>query len=111
MIDASTQQAFAKLAEAGLIGRSLGGRLIEATRLMRQVQSFLRLTVGRDFDEAAAPEALKASLAAAAGAADLPALRDRLITTAQIVREAYGEIIGEPAKAAAARLEARSKDS
>ncbi len=106
VIDASTQRAFAKLAGAGLIGHALGGRLIEAARLMRQVQSFLRLTVGRDFDEAAAPEALKASLAAAAGAADLPALRDRLITTAQIVREAYGEIIGVPAAAAAARLEA-----
>jgi glutamate-ammonia-ligase adenylyltransferase len=111
LLDGSTQAAFAKLAEAGLIGRSLGGRLIEATRLMRQVQGFLRLTVGGDLDEAAAPEGLKASLAQATGAADLESLKARLTTTAQVVHEAFIEIIEEPARAAAEQLAAREAQS
>ncbi|MDH3474969.1 MAG: bifunctional [glutamine synthetase] adenylyltransferase/[glutamine synthetase]-adenylyl-L-tyrosine phosphorylase, partial [Rhodospirillales bacterium] len=111
LLDGSTQAAFAKLAEAGLIGRSLGGRLIEATRLMRQVQGFLRLTVGGDLDESAAPEGLKASLAQATGAADLESLKARLTTTAQVVHEAFIETIEEPARVAAERLAARETEA
>ena len=105
MLDRSTQGAFAKLAEAGLIGNSLAGRLIQASRLMRQVQGFLRLTAGNDFDEETAPEGLKSALARAAGAGDFAAFKDSLITTAQVVHEAFVEIIEQPAQEAAARLE------
>jgi len=106
VFDPSTQIAFAKLVKAGLVGASLGGRLIEATRLMRQVQGYLRLTVGDGFDESTATNGLKASLAEATGTADFAALREALITSAQTAHEAFIEIIDEPAKAAADRVEA-----
>ncbi|MDH3910177.1 MAG: bifunctional [glutamine synthetase] adenylyltransferase/[glutamine synthetase]-adenylyl-L-tyrosine phosphorylase [Rhodospirillales bacterium] len=104
VLDRSTQGAFAKLAEAGAIGASLAGRLIEATRLMRQVQGFLRLTVSGAFDEEAAPEGLKSALARAAGAADFAALKADLIGTAQAAHEAFVELVEAPAREAAARL-------
>ncbi len=104
VLDRSSQGAFAKLAEAGLIGASLAGRLIEATQLMRQVQGYLRLTTSGDLDGEAAPEGLRAALAEAAGAPDFAALTDTLITTAQVAHEAFVEIIEEPARQAAARV-------
>jgi glutamate-ammonia-ligase adenylyltransferase len=101
VLEGSTASAFARLAQAGLLGSSLAPRLIEATRLMRQVQSFLRLTVAGDFDEEEAPEGLKRSLARAAEAESFPALKDKILTAAQTAYEAYREIIEEPAKAIA----------
>jgi glutamate-ammonia-ligase adenylyltransferase len=101
ILEASTAAAFARLAQSGLLGASLAPRLIEAARLMRQVQSFLRLTVIGDFDEGAAPEGLKRSLARAAEAESFPALKDKILTAAQTAYEAYREIIEKPAKAAA----------
>jgi glutamate-ammonia-ligase adenylyltransferase len=101
VLEGSTAVAFARLAQAGLLGSSLAPRLIEATRLMRQVQSFLRLTVTGDFDEEAAPEGLKRSLARAAEAETFPALKDKILTAARTAYEAYREIIEEPAKAIA----------
>ena len=110
VFDPSTQKAFTKLLQAGLIGASLGGRLIEATRLMRQVQGYLRLTVGDGFDESTAPNGLKAALAEATGTADFAALKDAVITSAQTAHEAFIEIIDEPAKAAADRIEAATRE-
>ena len=100
ILQGTTAGAFAHLAQAGLLGASLAQRLIEAARLMRQVQAFLRLTVGGAFDEAAATEGLKGSLARAAGADSFADLKGRLITTAQTAYEAYVELIDVPAKAA-----------
>ncbi|MDJ0608998.1 MAG: bifunctional [glutamine synthetase] adenylyltransferase/[glutamine synthetase]-adenylyl-L-tyrosine phosphorylase [Kiloniellales bacterium] len=96
ILDASTEAAFRKSAEAGLIGRSLAGRLIETMQLLRQVQSFLRLTCKEDFDEETAPDGLKVDLARATGCADFPALKDRVIMAAQQSAEAYFEIIEGP---------------
>ena len=61
--------------------------------------------LGTDFDEAAATEGLKASLARAAGSADFAALKDRLLATAQGVLEVYEHLIESPAAEARARLE------
>ena len=68
-----------------------------------QVQGFLRLTVTGPFDEAAAPEGLKAALARSAGASDFAALKEILVVTAQVVHEAFVEIIEEPAREASVR--------
>ena len=106
ILDRSTERAFAKLARAGLLGESIAQRLAEATHLFRQLQAFLRLTVGEAFDEASAPDGLAASLARAGGADDLAALKERVITTAQVVHEVFVELIDEPAHDAAERLAA-----
>jgi glutamate-ammonia-ligase adenylyltransferase len=103
VLDPSTQGAFAKLAKAGLLGAALGARLIDAVRLMRQIQGFLRLTVRGPVDEAAVPEGLKTALARSTGASDFAALKDNVIATAQVTYEAFVEIIEEPARRAATR--------
>ncbi len=111
VLDGSTQAVFAKLAGAGLIGASLARRLIEATRLMRQVQGMLRLTAAPAFDADSGTESLQASLARAAGMRDFAALRDALITTAQEVHEVFIDRIEAPARALGAELgDAKGKD-
>ena len=102
IIDASTQAGFAKLAEAGLLGPALARRLIEATRLVRQVQGMLRLTAAPAFDADGGTEGLQASLARAAGMADFAALRDALAASAKAVHEIFLDTIEEPARKLAA---------
>ena len=104
VLDGSTQAAFAKLAKAGLIGSNLAQRLIEATRLVRQVQGMLRLTVGPAFDADSGTEGLQASLARAAGMADFAALHDALAARAAEVHETFIDTIEEPARALGAEL-------
>ena len=111
VIAASTGTAFARLAAAGLIGGALAQRLIETTTLLRNLQNVLRLTVAERFDEAAAPDSLKASLAEAGGCADFRSLKERLIASAQMAYEAYNEIIEQPAAEAAERLTAAGCES
>src|SRR5690606_13028073 len=50
VLSTSTQQAFVRLAEAGILEANRAARLAEATRFLRQVQEALRLTVGPAFD-------------------------------------------------------------
>ncbi len=109
VLDGSTQAAFAKLAKAGLIGANLAQRLIEATRLVRQVQGMLRLTVGPAFDADSGTEGLKASLARAAGMADFKALHDALAASAQEVHEIFIDTIEDPARKLGAALGAEAK--
>ena len=104
VLDGSTQAAFAKLAKAGLIGADLAQRLIEATRLVRQVQGMLRLTVGPAFDADSATESLQASLARAAGMADFAALRNALAASAGEVHKIFIDTIEEPARKLGADL-------
>ncbi len=99
VLDTNTVATFAQLAQAGLLGRSLSQRLIEATRLMQSLQGMLRLTIGSNFDEAATPPGIKEQIAQTAGLDSFAALKDRLITTAQMVQEIYFELIDRPASA------------
>ncbi|MHA1599452.1 MAG: bifunctional [glutamine synthetase] adenylyltransferase/[glutamine synthetase]-adenylyl-L-tyrosine phosphorylase [Alphaproteobacteria bacterium] len=98
ILDGATQAAFAKLAGAKLLGTSLAQRLIEATRLIRQIQGMLRLTVGPAFDADSGPDGLKASLARAAGIADFATLRETLVSTARMVHEVFVDTIEAPAE-------------
>jgi len=109
ILDGATQRAFAKLAGAKLLGGTLARRLIEATRLVRQIQGMLRLTVGPAFDADSGTDGLKASLARAAGMSDFAALRATLVSTAQMVHEVFVEMVEEPAQAAAARRDSKDK--
>ncbi|HEX9792170.1 MAG TPA: bifunctional [glutamine synthetase] adenylyltransferase/[glutamine synthetase]-adenylyl-L-tyrosine phosphorylase [Kiloniellales bacterium] len=113
ILDGATEAAFAKLGKAKLLGSSLAQRLIEATRLFRQIQGLLRLTAAPAFDADSGTEGLKASLARAAGMPDFAALRDKMVNTARMSHEVFIEMIEEPAEAArqrrAASPEADSK--
>ena len=105
VLDGSTQAALEKLARAGLIGANLARRLIEATRLVRQVQGMLRLTSGPAFDADSGTEGLRASLARAAGMDDFATLRGALAASAQEVHEIFIDTIEEPARKLGANLE------
>lgn len=105
ILDGATQIAFAKLADAKLLDAPLAQRLIEATRLMRQIQGMLRLTVGPAFDADSGTDGLKASLARAAGVTDFVTLRETLVSTAQMAHEVFVDKIEAPA---ASRTSAKS---
>ena len=98
----STQEAFPRLADEGLLGRELAADLTATTRLMRQIQSYLRVTTTDRFDEEQAPDSTKVVLAEATGSANFAALKDRLILSAQRASDAYNELIAEPARDVAA---------
>ncbi len=96
----NTAEALAALARAGFLERPLADALIDAVRLWRRIQGMLRLTVGRQFDEAALPDGLQRSLAQAGGAADFFQLKEQMLAAASTVRSAYEEIVAAPARAA-----------
>ena len=97
VLDASTQWAFVKLAEARCLDPKAAQRLAAATRFFRKLQLLLRLTIGDEMDEATAPEGLKVLLASAFGLADFDALRARLLATAEGVYDHYLALIERPA--------------
>ncbi len=99
VLSISTQQAFAKLSEAGLLDAERAEKLIDATRFLRQVQEALRLTVGPAFDADSLSPTLQAALAASIGIDDFAELRSRLEATLAWVHGIYVEIIGDPAAA------------
>ncbi len=99
IVDGSTQGAFAKLATAGLLDPVMAKTLIEATRLMRQVQGMLRLVAAPAFDADTGTESLKAALARAAGTEDFAALRATLDSTARHIHQIFVDMIEAPAQA------------
>ena len=94
----STREAFEAIGQAGLLPAETADFLIGASALLRDIQSFLRLTVGNAFDETQAPEGLKAALAKATGQLDFASLRNNLMATAEGVMNSYAGIIDTPAR-------------
>jgi len=103
ILDGKTQTVYANMAAAGLLQAEQASLLIDATRLVRQIQGMLRLTAAPAFDADQGSESLKSALARAAGLDDFETLRRRLIETAQAVHEVFIETIEAPAQAALAR--------
>ncbi|HIP79798.1 MAG TPA: bifunctional [glutamine synthetase] adenylyltransferase/[glutamine synthetase]-adenylyl-L-tyrosine phosphorylase [Kiloniellaceae bacterium] len=93
----ATQQAFANLADAGVLDAGLAAQLIEATRFLRQVQEALRLTVGPAFDADSLSPALQDALAASAGTDSFAALRERLVATLSWLHQVFVDTIDHPA--------------
>jgi glutamate-ammonia-ligase adenylyltransferase len=96
----NTTEALAALAEARALDRARAEALIDAVRLWRRIQGMLRLTVGRLFEEAALPDALRASLAQAGRAPDFSALKEKMHLAASLVRAAFDDIVVAPAREA-----------
>jgi glutamate-ammonia-ligase adenylyltransferase len=93
VLSTSTQQAFAKLAEAGMLDPERAARLIDATRFLRQVQEALRLTVGPAVDADTLSPALQAALATCVGVETFEGLRARLEATLAWVHGIYVEMV------------------
>ncbi|HTI86086.1 MAG TPA: bifunctional [glutamine synthetase] adenylyltransferase/[glutamine synthetase]-adenylyl-L-tyrosine phosphorylase [Alphaproteobacteria bacterium] len=99
VISGSTAVAYEKLAAAGAIASDAAATLKVAGRLWRTLQGLLRLTVEGPFQEADAPEGLKAVLARATGAEDFAALKAAMEETAGEVARQYDALIERPAGA------------
>ena len=99
VLAANTTDALARLAEAELLDRGIADELIAAMRLWRNVQAVLRLTLESGFDEAAAPDGLRAALARSAGADDFDSLRGEVLATQRIAHDHFITLIEAPAEA------------
>jgi glutamate-ammonia-ligase adenylyltransferase len=110
IIDGATHKVFAKLADAGLLEVGRAQMLIDATRLIRQIQGMLRLTAAPAFDADQGSPSLKSALARAAGLDDFDTLRRHLIETAQTVHEIFIETIETPAREAIARRDGQEAE-
>ena len=103
----TTRDALAALARAGLLEREEAATLIRAERFWRNLQSLLRLTVGRARTEALPPASAQALLRALAPTleeppVDLPALRGQMREVASGVRSIFERRLGVlPMKGAA----------
>ena len=104
MLCSATAESFVRLAAAGALDQDRADGLTRAVRLWQQVQNYLRLTVGREFDESEAPESLRVALAKSAGLEDFLELKEQLTAAADLVSRCYEEVIDLPARDAAARL-------
>jgi glutamate-ammonia-ligase adenylyltransferase len=112
IIAPNTTDALARLKAAGLLPAADADTLIEAQRLWRRVQGFLRLTTEGRFDPGIASAGLKAALARATfGSAetggapvDFGALEARIRAVAAECHAIYRRIVEQPA-ADAAKME------
>ena len=94
----STQAALANLAAEGVLPEKQAQDLIEANRLLRRIQGFLRLSAGTDFTEKGAPEGQKTALARACGFEDFAAVRAAMKAATKTGKKAYQTWIAEPAR-------------
>jgi len=109
VLSTNTTEAYERLAERGCLECEAARELIAATRLWRRVQGILRLAEERVFAEERAPDGLRRVIARAAGAADFPALKDRLTATALRVRQHFAALIETPAVECTTTLRAESE--
>jgi glutamate-ammonia-ligase adenylyltransferase len=93
VLHANTAAALAALARHGLLAPDAAEALIQAGRLWRGLQGYLRLTTGGGFEEAQASEPLRLALARVGGAVDFSALTEKMADTARRVRALYEEIV------------------
>ena len=96
--DGNTADAFLKLGAAGVIDEDRAQTLADATRILRNIQGLLRLTLGTaansGFDPETAPEALKRRLARTGRAVDFETLERNLEKIGEVVRGVFDEVIG-----------------
>ena len=96
VIDGNTAEAFRKLGEVGALPQEDAEFLVAATRIWRNLQGLLRLTVGDQFDPETAPEALKQRLARTGRAVDFATLERNLEKLSERVTTLFDRIIGPP---------------
>src|SRR3546814_1120082 len=66
VLSPNTADALCRVADAGLLDRTVAADLLDALHLWQRIQAYLRLTHDGAFEPAAAPAPLKAGLARAA---------------------------------------------
>jgi [glutamine synthetase] adenylyltransferase / [glutamine synthetase]-adenylyl-L-tyrosine phosphorylase len=105
----NTRDALAALAAAGALARDAAEALSSCLALWRDLQSLMKLTVDEPFDEEAAAPALRAVLAAGAGAFDFAALSAQVEEAASQALTWYERLVAAPAEAARSGIELPSQ--
>jgi glutamate-ammonia-ligase adenylyltransferase len=93
VLHGNTGKALRTLARLGLIATDEARVLVQAGRLWRGLQGYIRLTTGGGFDDAHASEPLRLNLARLGGAQDFAGLEKRMAETAEQVRGIYEKIV------------------
>ena len=93
ILHSNTGKALRTLARLGLIDADNARVLVQAGRLWRGLQGYLRLTTGGGFDEAHASEPLRINLARIGGVQDFAELEKKMADTAERVRATYEKIV------------------
>ncbi|MBT6205472.1 MAG: bifunctional [glutamine synthetase] adenylyltransferase/[glutamine synthetase]-adenylyl-L-tyrosine phosphorylase, partial [Rhodospirillaceae bacterium] len=88
-----SEDALSNLAEDGLIDQDEARMLIGAGRMMKDVQTAVRLAIARPTAEDDLPNALRDLLVRITGATDFEMLRQRLDTMQAVVKNAFDTII------------------
>ena len=105
----STQGLYAAAGEAGLLAPHKAEALVEAARLLRRVQGYLRLTVGNRFEEENAPDSVKAGLALSTGRESFSAVKADMARYLEAGAQAFAEIVDGPAREAAKKAAAQAE--
>lgn len=93
VLHTNTAMALRVLARHGLLAPDDARILVQAGRLWRGLQGYLRLTTGGGFDEAEATEPLRLNLARVGEAIDYSGLTEKMNSTAERVRGIYEKIV------------------
>lgn len=93
VLDQNTEDALAKLAAAGVLGKADAELLIPAARLYQSVTQILRLCLEDRFDVADAPRALRELLARSADLPDFSTLEATLKDTLSRVHDAFNRLV------------------
>jgi glutamate-ammonia-ligase adenylyltransferase len=94
VLDANTAEVFRKLGIADVLSEDEAKTLADATRIWRNIQGLLRLTVGERFEPETAPEALKKRLARTGRAVDFATLERNLAKLGDMVSDTFSRLIG-----------------
>ncbi len=103
----NTAAALTALRDHGLLEPESAKTLLAALDLWQGIQGMLRLTILGYFvedREAEAPEALKKAMARLGDCPDFPALKDRMCSMAEAVRNIFTDLISIPAQESADKL-------
>ena len=100
ILSTSTVGALANLREAGVLAPDAAAALSEALTLQLDLTQALSVAVEGVLDPSAAPERLKARLAAIGGCGDLPALERRVVQLQAAAHAVFKTVVGEAADGA-----------
>jgi len=97
ILSANTTDALRLLGDAAILDKETTDILIAATRLWRNVQGVVRLSVGENFDQPMLPEGCRDFMAEVCGGESFDDLRARIADSAAACHEIFRRLIEEPA--------------
>ena len=98
IIAPETDKVFERLAHSGIIEEDEAREMAETARLLRRLQTLLRLTVGKNREERHYPAGVRQALVQAAGVETFDEVKDLLVGAEENVRAFYARFVEQPAQ-------------